>query len=108
MSAFANYTAAINAAGALAFETSGFLETLKTNMSSTNTDVASEALELVKTLCETVDQWIEPYMVSTLPIWITWLTQRLPLLPLVTLSYTSPTLTLCVLSPVSYMNPSNP
>ena len=42
MSAFANVdTAAINAAGVLAFESSGFLETLKTNISSsTNTDIA--------------------------------------------------------------------
>lgn len=69
MSAFANVDAAsINAAGVLAFEASGFLETLKTNMASSNVTVACEALELVKTLCEQVDQWIEPYLVTTLPL----------------------------------------
>ncbi|RYH25143.1 hypothetical protein EON65_15990 [archaeon] len=69
MSAFATVdTAAINANGVKGFESSGLLETLKTNMTSTNATTASEALEMVKTLCENVDQWIEPYVVTTLPL----------------------------------------
>jgi hypothetical protein len=69
MSAFATIDiAAINANGVKAFEASGLLDQIKTNMVSTNIPVAVEALELVKTLCEGVDQWIEPYLVSTLPL----------------------------------------
>lgn len=69
MSAFATVNvAAIKAAGPLAFEASGLIETLKTNMVSTTPATASEALEMVKSLAEGVDQWIEPYLVSTLPL----------------------------------------
>lgn len=69
MSAFANVDVkAINAAGVLAFEASGLLERMKTQMVSKNTDEVYEALEFVKTLCENVDQWIEPYVVTCLPL----------------------------------------
>lgn len=69
MSAFTTVDiASINTKGVLAFETSGLLETIKQNMESTNADLASEACEMIKTLCEGVDQWIEPYLVSILPL----------------------------------------
>ena len=69
MSAFTNVDVkAINAAGVLAFEASGFLETLKAGMVSKSTEEVCAALEMVKTLCEGVDQWIEPYVVTTLPL----------------------------------------
>ena len=68
MSTFANLdTSAINTAGPLAFEASGLVETLKTGMTSTSADTSNEALDAVKTLCEGVHQWIEPYLVSLLP-----------------------------------------
>jgi len=68
MSAFASVDASnINSAGVLAFESSGLIETLKTGMSSTTPEVAIEAMEVVKKLCEGCDQWIEPYLVTTLP-----------------------------------------
>lgn len=68
MSAFATTNVkAINAAGVLAFEASGLAEVLKTNMQSTATATAIEALDNVKALCEGVDQWIEPFMLDLLP-----------------------------------------
>ena len=113
MSAFSSVNvAAINAAGVLSFESSGnifffnrslfscsnsahallklgLLESLTTNLASSNAASAIEALEVVKTLAEgglflfqilicskrvsyisnlyPVDQWIEPYLVTTLP-----------------------------------------
>ena len=68
MSAFAKTDIpAINAAGVLAFEASGVAEELKANLASTVTATAIEALEVVKALCEGVDQWIEPYMLESLP-----------------------------------------
>jgi len=57
----------INAAGVLAFESSGLLESLKTNMASSSADTANSAMEMIKKLCEGCDQWIEPYLVSALP-----------------------------------------
>jgi len=46
-----------------------FLEALKTNMSSTNTDIAFEALELAKTLLANgLNHNTSLYVVSTLPI----------------------------------------
>jgi hypothetical protein len=36
-------------------------------MASTTAATACEALDTVKALCEGVDQWIEPYMLDTLP-----------------------------------------
>ena len=64
MASFAGVNAAqINKAGPLAFETSGVLESLKTEIGSGNV----EALLSVKALCEGVDQWIEPYLATTLP-----------------------------------------
>eukprot|EP01031_Cornospumella_fuschlensis_P038938 gene38938-47368_t len=69
MSAFASVdVASINANGVKGFEASNLLETLKTNMTSNNAATSCEALEMVKTLCEGVDQWIEPYVVTTLPL----------------------------------------
>jgi elongation factor 3 len=68
MSAFATTDVkAINTAGVVAFEASGLLETLKTNMASASAEVANEALQMVKALCEGCDQWVEPYLVSVLP-----------------------------------------
>jgi elongation factor 3 len=68
MTSFANVdVASINSAGILAFESSGFIENLKNDISSSNTDVANAALETVKVLTEGVDQWIEPYLVGCLP-----------------------------------------
>lgn len=69
MSAFASVDIkTINSAGVLAFEASGVMETLKTNMASTSADVANDALKVVKDLAEGVaDQWIEPYLVELLP-----------------------------------------
>lgn len=65
MSAFATIDiASIKANGVLAFERSGLLETLKTELATSN---PVEALELVKSLAEGVDQWIEPFLVSLLP-----------------------------------------
>jgi hypothetical protein len=42
----------INAAGVLAFESSGLLESLKTNMASSSADTANSAMEMIKKLCE--------------------------------------------------------
>eukprot|EP01035_Chromulina_nebulosa_P016904 gene16904-22393_t len=69
MSAFASIDiAAINSGGVLAFSSSGLLETLKTNLASSTAGVAIEALETVKVLADGVDQWIEPYLVSVIPL----------------------------------------
>lgn len=69
MSAFASINvASINAAGVLAFESSGLLENLKVALVSTTASASIEALEAVKVLAEGVDQWIEPYLVSILPL----------------------------------------
>lgn len=69
MSAFASIDVkAVNAAGVLAFESSGALESIKTALLSTNAQTSNEALETVKSLAEGVDQWIEPYLVSILPL----------------------------------------
>ena len=68
MSSFTSLdTSSINKAGIVAFESSGQLEKLKTEIASTNADVANEALKFVTKLAKDVDQWIEPYLVSTLP-----------------------------------------
>ena len=64
MASFASVNAPeINKAGPVAFEASGLLESLKTEIGAGNVD----ALNSVKVLCEGVDQWIEAYLVSTLP-----------------------------------------
>lgn len=70
MSAFTNVdVAAINANGVIAFENSGLLDKLKYAMehAGAHPTEACDAMELIKSLCEGVDQWIEPYLVSTLP-----------------------------------------
>jgi len=69
MSAFASVDVkAINAAGVLAFEASGTLESIKAALTSTAAATSNEALESIKILAEGVDQWIEPYLVSILPL----------------------------------------
>lgn len=69
MSAFANSDVSqINKAGLIAFEASGMIESLKTEISSSNTDIANEALVFVTKLSQGVDQWIEPYLVGTLTV----------------------------------------
>lgn len=68
MSAFASADfAAIDAAGILAFETSGFIDSLKTELASSDAAVVNSALEVVKGLCENVGQWVEPYVITALP-----------------------------------------
>jgi len=57
----------VQADGVLAFEASGMIEELKTQMQSTVAATANAALGVVKELCEKVDQWIEPYVLETLP-----------------------------------------
>lgn len=67
MSAFADIDVnAINKAGVLAFEASPLSAALATNCASKEADVANEALNNVKLLCEGCDQWIEPYTVDCL------------------------------------------
>jgi hypothetical protein len=67
MSAFTKPNiSAVNAAGILAFETSGYAEVLKNGMASSDAATTNQALETVKELCEGVDQWIEPFMLDTL------------------------------------------
>mmetsp|Transcript_289 Transcript_289/g.522 ORF Transcript_289/g.522 Transcript_289/m.522 type:complete len:1021 (+) Transcript_289:82-3144(+) len=67
MSAFASADIPkINTAGVLAFESSGVVETLKTELAGAP-DVANGACAMIKSLCEGCDQWIEPYLVSVLP-----------------------------------------
>jgi len=68
MSSFtAPNVSAISAAGPVAFESSGFLESLKAQITSSNLAAVNEALTVCKDLCEGVDQWIEPYVISLLP-----------------------------------------
>jgi hypothetical protein len=69
MSAFAcPDVTATNKAGVLAFEATGLIAKLKTSLAAAEAAEANSALECVKTLCEGVDQWIEPYVVDTLPL----------------------------------------
>jgi elongation factor 3 len=69
MSSFAtpNY-AAVNGAGVLAFEASGLIDGLKTDLASANAPTANAALDVIKNLTEVVDAWIEPYIVELLPL----------------------------------------
>ncbi len=67
MSAFASVNVSdINKAGPVAYEASGHLESLKAALTSTDAAAANQALEVVKVLCEGVDQWIEPFIVQSL------------------------------------------
>lgn len=69
MASFANLdVASVNKAGVLAFETSTVAAELTTSIASKDADVANAALDSVKSLCEGVDQWIEPYLVEALPV----------------------------------------
>ena len=69
MSAFAAPdVSAVNKAGVLGFEASGLCDKLKTSLASADAAEANAALAAVKDLCEGVDQWIEPYVVDTLPL----------------------------------------
>ena len=69
MSAFTSVdVATINTAGLVAFEKSNLIENLKTEIASSNADVVNEALAFVVKLSKGVDQWIEPYLVNTLPV----------------------------------------
>ena len=64
MASFAGVDAAeVNRAGPLGIEASGLVEQLKTEIAAGNVD----ALVSIKTLCEGVDQWVEPYMATCLP-----------------------------------------
>lgn len=65
MSAFATVNiATIKANGVVAFERSGLMDTLKAELA---TNTPNDALELIKSLAEGIDQWIEPFLVSLLP-----------------------------------------
>lgn len=69
MSAFAAVNvAAINTAGVEAFEASTLLEDIKAALISTTAATSIEALEFIKVLAEGVDQWIEPFLVSIIPL----------------------------------------
>jgi len=61
-----NYEA-INGAGVLAFEASGLLDQLKTDLAATAVPAVNAALEVVKCLSENVGQWIEVYTLELLP-----------------------------------------
>lgn len=61
-----NYEA-INGAGVLAFESSGLLDQLKTDLAATAVPAVNAALEVVKCLSENVGQWIEVYTLELLP-----------------------------------------
>ena len=68
MSAFvAADVAAINSAGPVAFETSGYINTLQSKMTSGNVESANEALEAFATLCKDSSAWVEPFLLSQLP-----------------------------------------
>ena len=54
--------------GCVFFEKSGLLETLKNDLASTNSSTVVQALNIIKRLSEELDQWIEPYLVSILPL----------------------------------------
>jgi elongation factor 3 len=58
----------INAGGILAFEASSVQSDLKTNLASSDAAAVNESLTVIKTLCEGVEQWIEPYTVTHLPL----------------------------------------
>ena len=58
---------AVNAGGPIAFEASGVLDTLSTNLGSKNAEEQVEALNTIVSLATDCDQWMEPYMVSILP-----------------------------------------
>jgi elongation factor 3 len=69
MSAFANLNIeAINKNGILAFESSGLIETLKTDINAKDAIKSCDSLKTVKALCEGIDSWIEPYIFQTLPM----------------------------------------
>ena len=69
MSAFSSLDVKkINAGGILAFEASTVQADLKTNLAANDAAVVNEGLVAIKTLCEGVDQWIEPYTVIHLPL----------------------------------------
>eukprot|EP01041_Mallomonas_annulata_P007609 gene7609-15590_t len=57
----------INADGPVAFESSGLLESIISQMASATPSIANAALEYCKALCEGVDQWIEPHVIAMLP-----------------------------------------
>lgn len=68
MSAFAAAdVSAINSKGPVAFESSGYIATLQTTMTSTNTIHANEALEAFADLCKGSAEWVEPYLLTSLP-----------------------------------------
>ena len=69
MSAFSSLDVKkINAGGILAFEASSVQSDLKTNLASSDAAAVNESLTVIKTLCEGVEQWIEPYTVTHLPL----------------------------------------
>lgn len=69
MSAFvAADVSAINKAGPAALETSGYITTLQTNMASGNNISANEAMEAFAILCKESAEWVEPYLLTSLPM----------------------------------------
>ena len=53
--------------GCVSFEKSGLLNSLKTDLSSTNNATVVQALNTITQLATTLDSWIEPYLVTILP-----------------------------------------
>jgi hypothetical protein len=68
MSAFASTDyKKINAAGPVAFESSGLITSLQTALQGKDAAAQIEALETVKSMAEGCDQWMEAYLVDMLP-----------------------------------------
>jgi len=69
MSAFAAADiSAINASGPVAFEASGYVASLQAGITSSEPAKANEALEAFAALCEGSAEWVEPYLLSLLPV----------------------------------------
>ena len=69
MSAFVTAdVSAINTAGPVAFESSGYIATLQANMTTSNTVTANEALEAFANLCKDSAEWVEPFLLTSLPM----------------------------------------
>ena len=68
MASFANMDiASVNKQGVLAFESSSVATELTASIAAKDAEVVNSALSTFKSLCEGIDQWIEPYLVEALP-----------------------------------------
>jgi len=57
----------VNKDGVLSFDKSNLTSDFIAQISSGDVDLVNKTLESVQVLCEGVEQWIEPYVLSTLP-----------------------------------------